>query len=376
MGRRLLFVVNHAGFFLSHRLPVALAAHAAGYDVHVATPQSKHVPRILANGLTWHPIRLSRAGRNPLREVATLAGLYRLYRELRPDIVHHVTSKPVLYGTVVARAARMPAVVNAISGMGHMFSHGEFVGAAWRRAIAAAYGMSLRHPRMRVIFQNTEHMSAFVDRGWVDEREAVLIPGSGVDVNVFRPRERPVTERPLVVLASRMLWTKGVGEFVEAARLLTARGVAARFALVGEPDPDNPGTVTDGQLREWAAEGVVECWGRREDMADVFASADVAALPSASPEGVPKALIEAAASGLPIVATDIAGCRAVVTDGENGFIVPVRDATALADALARLIADPALRARFGAASRARAVATFSIDQVVEAHLAVYDSLCS
>jgi len=374
-NKRLLFVVNDASFFLSHRLPVALAARAHGYDVQIATPAGPGVDGIRAADLDWHSIRLSRSGRNPAREARTVADLCALYRRLRPALVHHVTPKPVLYGTAAARLTRVPAVVNAISGMGHVFADGSTRRAAGLRAlVSAGYGAALRHPRMRVIFQNADARAEFLSRGWVRADEAVLVRGSGVDVTVFTPASSPPPHAPpLVVLTARLLFTKGVQEFVGAASLLRDAGVAARFALVGATDPDNPASVPSRTLAEWGERGIVELWGHRENMVDVFQAAQVACLPSYL-EGLPKALIEAAACGLPIVTTDVPGCREVVRHGENGFLVPAREEAPLAEALRTLLADADLRARFGAASRLRAEREFSLAQVVASHLSLYDEL--
>ena len=373
MTRRLLLVVNNPSFFLSHRLPVAIAARRAGWDVHIATPEGSSVPRIRDAGLGWHAIPLSRSGMHPVREAGSIAALNGLYRRLQPRIVHHITPKVVLYGTTAARLARVPAVVNAISGLGHAFAGNGMFLDPLRIAASVGYRLMLRHPRMRVIFQNADHRSAFVSRGWIRDVDAVLIPGSGVDTTVYAPGEGKHEGPPVVVLAARLLWTKGVGEFVEAASQLRTRGIAARFALVGEPDPGNPGSVTPRDLARWQAEGVVEYWGFQHDMARVYSEADVACLPSYT-EGMPKTLIEAAASGLPIVASDEPGCRAVVSDGSNGLLVPVRDASGLAAALERLIADAGLRGRLGAAGRTRAMQEFAIEHIVAAHLSVYEEL--
>ena len=374
MTARILFVINHAGFFLSHRLPIALAARDAGYDVVIATPRSKHVPRVKAAGLDWVEIALSRSGRNPIRETQTLFSLYRTYRRVRPDLVHHVSSKPVLYGTPMARLARVPAVVNAISGMGHAFAEEHGPPAIVRKAVAAGYGISLRHPRMRVIFQNVEHRDEFVREGWIVPGQAVLIPGSGADTDVFVPADRTPHEVPLVVFASRLLYTKGIVDFLEAARLLSGRGVRARFVVVGEPDPDNPGSVSRVDIDKWQQTHPVEWWGRREDMPQIFAAADVVCLPSFYPEGIPKVLIEAASSGLPIVTTDTPGCREIVRDGENGLLVPIRNPAAVAEALERLLADPALRTRMGHRGRQRVLESFSLRHIIEQTLATYREL--
>jgi glycosyltransferase involved in cell wall biosynthesis len=370
MRGRILFVVNHAGFFLSHRLPLALAARAAGWDVHVATPSSKHVSAVQAQGLPWHELRLSRSGMNPLGEAATVAALVSLYRRVRPAVVHHVTSKPVLYGTPAARLAGVPAVVNAISGMGHVFASG---GPVLRAGISAAYRVALRHPRMRVVFQNPTHREMFLSRRWARPGEAVLIAGSGVDTRLFVPGPGGGGGPPVVVFPARMLATKGLLEFVGAARLLRERGTRARFLLAGEPDPDNPASVGAAQLAAWAAEGTVECLGRRDDMHVVLAGADVACLPSYH-EGMPKSLLEAAACGLPIVTTDVPGCRDVVRHGDNGLLVPPRRVPELADALQAVLGDPELRRRMGVRGRARAEAEFALDHVVDRFVGLYAEL--
>jgi glycosyltransferase involved in cell wall biosynthesis len=374
--KKLLFVANHAGFFISHRLPLAIAAREAGWDVHIATPKSKHVPLLLEQGLQWHELRLSRAGLRPLEELRTLWALTALYRRLAPDVVHHVTSKPVLYGTLVARLTGMPAVVNAISGMGIVFAGENSLRLrVLQRLVSIGYRVALRHPRMRVIFQNEEHRAAFIRNRWIRANDAVLIAGAGVDMSMFSPSPRPESDGPVrVVLATRMLFAKGIAEFVEAARLLRARGANVRMSLVGEPDPANPGSVPLETLQRWNDEGAVEYRGRSETMPAVFAEADIVTLPSYYGEGLPKVLIEAAACGLPIVTTDWPGCREAVRDGVNGLLVPIRDAAKLADAIERLARDPELRRTMGARGREQAVAGWSLESVVAQTLALYREL--
>lgn len=369
MTRRVLFTVNHAGFFLTHRLPLALAAQRAGYDVHVATPRSKHVPRIEGAGLPWHPLLLSRSGLNPFSEAAAIYGMSRLYRRLRPDLVHHVTSKPVLYGTPVARRLGIRAVVNAISGMGHVFAGG---GSLLRAGISWGYHFSLRHPNMRVVFQNDHDRDMFIERKWVRPDDAILIPGSGVDTDVFLPVRRS-NGIATVLFPSRMLTTKGLLEFVAAARKLREQQVNARFVLVGDSDPENPASVTEQQLLAWSESGAVEYWGRRDDMPAVFAQADIVCLPSYW-EGMSKSLLEGAACGLPIVTTDVPGCRDVATHLKNGLLVPARSVDELAVALRMLIEDPSLRAAMGRAGRQRALEEFALPKITGAFLATYAEL--
>lgn len=373
-ARRLLFVVNHAGFFISHRLPLAFAARDAGYDVHVATPRSKHVPQLQATGITWHELRLSRSGMNPIVEWQSFRRLCVLYRRLRPHLVHHVSSKPVLYGTIAARVTGVGAVVNAISGMGHVYAEGGLGRRALRSGISIGYRVALRHRRMRVIVQNREHLEFFVAQHWIREADAVLVSGSGVDLRRFvpLPADREAVVR--IVLASRLLYTKGVGDFVAAARLLKQRKVDARCVVVGEPDPDNPASVSLDDLRSWHAEGVIDYRGRQEDMPSVFADAEIVCLPTYYGEGIPKVLVEAAACGLPIVTTDWPGCREIVKNGHNGLLVPIKNPVRLAAALETLVRDTALRRAMGSRGRERVEREYSLDTVIGKTLGVYRDL--
>jgi glycosyltransferase involved in cell wall biosynthesis len=369
---RLLFVVNQTEFFLSHRLPVALAAQHHGYDVHIATPNSPRLGVIQEAGLTHHAVAFSRKGMHPVTELASVRALFRLYRKLRPDIVHHVTIKPVIYGSLAARLVGVPAVVNAVSGLGYVFILRGLKAIFLRRAVRWGYRFALSHPNSRVIFQNGDDLTLFTGDGLVRSDRAVIIKGSGVDLHRFTPTDQP-KEPPVVLLASRLLRDKGVYEFVDAARALQNDGVKARFVLVGDVDPGNPASLSAESMGGWARERVVEWWGPREDMPAVFAQAHIVCLPSYR-EGLPKVLIEAAACGRPIVATDVPGCREIVRHNDNGLLVPATDSTALANALRQLIIDPALRKRMGRRGREIAVQEFGLDRVVAETLAVYRTL--
>ena len=373
--RRILYVVNDAAFFLSHRLPIAAAARAAGFDVHVATPEGEAARGIPRLGFAFHALDMTRSGMHPMAEARTILGLIRLYRSLAPDLVHHVALKAVLYGGIAARLTEVPAAVSVLTGLGHTFVANGWRARVLRRLVSGTFRFALGHPNEVVIFQNPDDQRAMLEMGAISSEGAVLIRGSGVDMREFSPTPEP-DEPVLTVLASRMLWSKGIGEFVEAARRLRRAGVRARFALVGDIDPDNPAAVPAAQLAEWNDTGVVEWWGRRDDMPTVFAQCHVMCLPSYYGEGVPKALIEAAACARPIVTTDAPGCREVVRDGDNGLLVPIRDVEALAAALRRLIESRELRTRMGHRSREIAVAEFSVEHVVRATLAVYERLLS
>ncbi|HVE71206.1 MAG TPA: glycosyltransferase family 4 protein [Thermoanaerobaculia bacterium] len=368
--KRLLFVAAEAAFFVTHRLPLALAARDRGYDVIVATPRGRLAEVIAQHGLEWYPIVVQRRT-NVIRELRSIPNLYRLYRRLRPDIVHHVAIKPVLYGTVAARLARVPAVINAVTGLGYAFDDRQ-ARRLLGRALGAAFDILLRHPRARFIFQNVEDRDTFLRRGWTTPDSAELIRGSGVDVRRFAPPATPPAGPPLVVLASRLLASKGVAEFAEAARLVKARGVDARFAIVGEPDPQNPDTITHADLERWRDAGAVETFGARSDMPDVLRQASLFVLPTYYREGVPKALIEAAATALPAITTDTPGCRDIVQHGVTGLLIPPRDAEALAAAMQELLEDPARRVEMGRRARERVLTEFAVEHVIAQTLAAYD----
>jgi glycosyltransferase involved in cell wall biosynthesis len=289
-----------------------------------------------------------------------------LYRRLQPAIVHHVAMKPVLYGSLAARLSGVRGVVNALAGMGWLFTSAGGGARLIKRGVRVAMGGLLS--RGIALVQNPDD-AALLARLGVPRGNIRRIAGSGVDLARFRPAAEPGSI-PVIVLPARLLWDKGVGEFVEAARILRSRGVNARFVLVGDPDPANPASISAAQVADWVRDGAVEHMGWMDDMPDVFANAYIVCLPSYR-EGLPKALIEAAAAGRPIVTTDVPGCREVVEDGVQGLCVPPRDANALADALARLIADPALRARMGEAARKRAEMEFGLDAVIAQTLALY-----
>ncbi|WP_313696554.1 glycosyltransferase family 4 protein [Achromobacter sp.] len=372
-GRCLLFVVNNPAFFMSHRVPVAVAAQKAGYDVHVATMDGPAVADIQALGMTHHPIPMTRSGKHPLQELGTLLALVRLFRRLRPDVVHLVTIKPVLYGGIAARIARVPGMVAAISGLGFVFLSNSLKMRLVRAVVARLYRIALGHPNSRVIFQNANDRDLLKSLGAVREDQVVIIRGAGVDLDAYRPTPEPPAPPVVVTMVARLLRDKGVQEFVQAAKLLRERGVPVTMQLVGGLDAGNPASATQADVDAWQQEGCVEALGERSDVAALYAAAHIAVLPSYR-EGLPKSLIEAAACGRAVVTTDVPGCRDAIEPDVTGLLVPVRDAAALADAIVRLAEDAALRQSMGTAGRALAEREFDINQVARIHVALYDAL--
>lgn len=372
---RLVITVNQDWFFLSHRLPIARAARDTGAEVVVVAGDSGRGPAIRAEGFDFIPLPISRKGLNPFEDLRTLWFLRRTYRQVRPDLVHHVTIKPVLYGSIAARLLGGIRVVNAVSGLGYAFTSRDARARAVRPLVKALYRLALGYPASRTVFQNPDDLADFVEMRLVSRNRAILIRGSGVDCEQFHPREAP-TGRPIVLMAARLLWDKGVSQFVEAARQVRKSDAAVRFVLVGEPDFGNPEAVAVAQIGAWVQEGAIEWWGRRDDMPEVLAKATVVVLPTMYGEGVPKILLEAAASGRAIVATDVRGCREIVKHGINGLLVPPGESVMLGDAIQRLLASPDLRAEYGRAGRGLAETEFAESLVVGQTLAVYEELLS
>lgn len=364
---KLLFVVDHAGLFLSHRLPVALTAISAGYEVHIAAPIDYAAEQILQSyAINFHPLKLNPAQHGIFAAIKTCLSLRRILRQVKPDLLHLIAVHPVLFGSILARLQKIPAVVATIAG------------ATDARMALTQPGLKqtclrfgLKHPNLRVIFQNKEDQARFTESNLIDKSRTTLIRGTGVNMQQFHPLPEIVGVPPVVILASRMRRDKGVAEFVEAARRLHKSGIHARFILVGETDPMHPEAIPEARLREWQKESAIEWWGKKNNMPRIFAQAHIVCLPSCR-EGLPKVLIEAAACGKPIVATDIPGCREIVIDGENGLLVPVKDAENLAVALNRLLSNPDLRRTMGEDGRKKVVAEFAIGRVVEETLKIYE----
>ena len=368
---RLLFVVSDDGAFRSHRMPVVRAARDAGFAVAVACPLTTHGEAIRAEGIRVLPVPMKRARASPLADFYTLAALWRLYRAERPDIVHLVAMKPVLYGALAARLAGVPVSVGALTGLGYVFSSGDIRARLLRPLLRRALGWALNGGRSTCVVQNPDD-AAFVAGLGIDLRRIAVIPGSGVDTTRFAPSPEPAG--PIrVAMVSRLLWDKGVGEFVEAARLARARNPELRFTLIGAPDEGNPAAVPVAQLEAWQAEGIIEWQGRRDDIPAVWQKSHIAVLPSYR-EGLPMALLEAASCGRPIVAADVPGSREIARDGESALLVPPRDPAALAAAILRLADDPALRARLGAGGRRLIEQEFSEERIAAATLDLWRRL--
>lgn len=369
---KLVFLITELGYFCSHRLKLATAAKQAGFDVTVVTncDQRPNLSRYEAQlkDLNLQHLPFHRSRLNPFAEIKTLWQIWKLYRQIRPDIVHHVALKPVIYGTLCALLAKIPCVINALGGMGYLFTHQSLKSRILKPILSFAFRFLLNNPRCSLILQNPDDadlMTSFMNRDKIH-----LIRGAGVDLEVFQPTPEVIASSFKALMVSRLLWSKGIGELVEAARILKAQGVPLQIQVAGDIDPQNPASIPAATLGAWKKENVVNWLGPVVDIPALYANCHIAVLPSYR-EGLPKSLIEAAACGKPIVTTDVPGCREVVTSGENGFLVPVKDANAIAKALNALVESSELRAKQGQSSRKKAEREFSEKKIIAETLALY-----
>ena len=362
---------------MTHRIAVARALAETGAEIHVAVPADHvwapddfSIDEIEKAGFKLHTIPLSRRGKNVLQDVRTFLSIFSLIRHTRPNVVHLFTIKPVIYGGIAARILGVKAVISTITGLGHVFITQGPINSLVRVLVVSLYRIATGHSNSRVIVQNSGDAETLVRVGAVHCEKIRLVPGSGVDLTNFPVTQEP-DDIPLVILPSRLIWDKGVGEFAKAANAIEKRGISCRFALVGDTRASNPRAVPEKIIREWVGEGFLEWWGRRTDMPEVYAQSAIVCLPTTYGEGVPKVLIEAAASSRAIVATNIAGCREIVQHGGNGLLVPPRDSDALVEALIELISDPERRAKMGRKGREIVSAGMTEEHVIASTLDVY-----
>jgi glycosyltransferase involved in cell wall biosynthesis len=369
---RILFLITEDNYFWANRLNLARKLRDLGAEVWVMTRVQSLAKELGREGFYVVPWQVSRKSLNPIREALAFLQVVRAYREVAPDLVHQIALKPIVYGGLAARFRGETSAINMIIGLGHAFLSDSIYMRITRQFLLPLLRFSLRKENSKTIFQNRGNLEDILRTGAVKDNQCILIRGDGVNLERFSPRPEP-DGIPVVILAGRLLWTKGVREFVQAAQLLRSRDISARFVLVGGTDHANPASIPEAEVRSWVNSKLVEWWGHRDDMPNVFAQANLVCLPSYG-EGAPNALMEAAACGRAVVASDVPGCRDVVRHGETGLLVPARDSADLAGALAMLIENSDLRARMGARGRELAVREYSVDIILNQMLSVYREL--
>lgn len=378
---KILLFANTDWYLYNFRLSLARALRDRGHDVVLLSPRGAYGTKLRDLGFRWIVAPMDRRSLDPVSEFAFVLWLRRLLVREQPQLVHGFTIKCAIYGSLAARlmnlsGATAPCRVISVAGMGYVFTNEDLRARILRPMVRVLFRLALGGPDARLILQNTDDRALFVHSHLIDPDHVCLVRGSGVDCGRFAPatdREHARSPALRVLLPARLLWDKGIAEYIEASRLLHAQGRRVDFLLAGDPDPGNPAAVPESEVRSWVRQGLVQWLGHVEDMPALLRNVDAVVIPSYR-EGLPKGLIEAAACALPLVTTDAPGCREVVADGVNGLLVPVRDARAIAAAIARLHDNPGLRHRLGQAARTRALEEFDERIVIRKTLEVYEEL--
>jgi len=369
---KILYLVTEDWFFVSHFLPMAEAAQHCGYQVAVATRVRDDGERLKANGVSVIPMESRRGSFSPLLVLHDFVRLISILRAERPDIVHCIALRPIVIGGLAAKFSGVRAVILAPTGLGHLWLERGIFGRVGRAIVRFVIGSWLRGPRTRYLFENRDDPRALgLDS---DAADVIMVGGAGVDPAEFPGSPEPPAPPVRVAVVARMIWPKGIGEAVAAAGRALALGAPVELDLFGRPDPSNPRSIPEETLRQWSSLPGIMWRGHATDIAAVWRDHHIALFLSAYPEGLPRCLVEAAAAGRPIVTTDVTGCREVVRNGIEGFLVPPGDNEAAAHALVTLAADRALRIKFGAAAKARFHERFTADAVKQTVRRLYRSL--
>ena len=366
--KKVLLVANTDWYLYNFRLSFAQYLQGKGLSIGLVSPPGKYAQELASAGFHWIPWTVDRRSIAVWAEFFAWLKLVAIYRREKPDLVHHFTVKPVLYGSIATSLLHVPGTINSITGLGYLFLQNSKTARFLRMMTKMAYRRIFSRQGLAVIFENESDRSFFLNEALVSAEKSFLIQGVGVDTDYFLPTPEP-DGQPVVVLPARLLWDKGVGVLVEAARLIRQR-CDARIALVGEPDPGNPVSIDPEIIQRWVQEGSVEWWGWKSDMRQVYQDSTIVTLPSMG-EGLPTALIEACASGRPIVTTDVPGCRDVVIDGVNGILVRPNDPQALAQGIITLLETPDLRTKMGKMGREIALKRFGNATIFEQNWQVY-----
>lgn len=366
------FVVTEDWYFFSHRLPMARAAMRAGFDVSVVTNVAGHAEKIKAEGIRVIPFSFERKSLNPFLAAKQVYALTRLYRAEKPDFVHHIAMKPILYGSIAAAVARVPRVLNAFAGLGFVFSADIKLARFLRPVLLAGFKLFIRRSHCWTLFQNRDDYAVLNGYGVIDPERSAVIRGSGVDLDYYPAMPLPVAPPVVCVFSGRMIDIKGLPTLQAAFAIVEKKMPQIVLWLCGRPDPANPGAWNEARLKKWAHDHPNVVWkGHQSDMSAIWAQAHLCVQPSWGGEGVPKSALEAAASGRAIIATDVPGCREIVDDERNGFLVPPRNADALAKAIMDVASDPMRLAQMGQESRRMVEKDMSAESVSQQTEALY-----
>ena len=376
--KKIIINLTEDWFFVTHFLSRAVDAKKAGYDVYISCNEKKERKYIEKKGITFLSLPLDRRGLNPIYEINTFLRYLYIFNKVKPDIVHNVGPKPIIYGSIVAKLLKIKSVINAPIGMGYVFTSSSLRAKLLKKILLFLFELTLNkhhggNKKNRVIFENSDDMNFFINSGIVKTNEAILIRGAGIEIDEELIKRKKVNQIPTVALVARMLEDKGIYEFVEAAKILKNKKIKSRFLLIGDIDNKNPTSIKQSILEEWNDKKIIEWLGWVKDVKDLLLETDVLCLPSYR-EGLPKSLLEGAAIGLPLVTTNTVGCREVVLDGVNGYLVPIKESQKLSLAIQKLIVNKELRVRMGKESLKIAKTKFSSEIINSQTISIYDEL--
>lgn len=376
--KKIIINLTEDWFFVSHFLGRAIDAKKAGYDVYISCNEKKERKYIENKGITFFSLPLDRRGLNPIYELNTFLRYFCIFNKVKPDVVHNVGHKPIVYGSIVAKILKIKSVINAPIGMGYVFTSSTLKAKFLKRILLFLFKLTLnkhhgRNQKNRVIFENSDDMNFFINSKIVNSNEAILIRGAGIEIDEELIKRKKENEIPTVALVARMLEDKGIYEFVEAAKILKNKKIRSRFLLIGDTDKKNPTSIKQSTLEEWNDEKIIEWLGWVKDVKNLLLETDVLCLPSYR-EGLPKSLLEGAAIGLPLVTTNTVGCREVVLNGINGYLVPIKEYRKLSSVIQKLIVDKELRVRMGKESLKIAKTKFSSEIINAQTISIYDEL--
>ena len=370
--KKILFIVSEDWYFVSHRLHLATTAINNGYEVTLLSRVSKHQEFIRSLGIKTINWPLERRSLNPLRELISIYHIVHKVRNLQPNLVHAVGIKPTIYTALSMLFFNVDGIVLALAGLGYIFRSSRASAKILRIFIVPLFRLLLAGSNIRLIIQNRDDGEILKNLNISKGEKIRLIRGAGVSVKDFFPKKMQ-NDKPLVILPARMLWDKGVEDFVNCAQRCITNKISVRFALVGNPDLHNPESIPEAQLKQWVELGFVEWWGEQDNMIKIYHMADLVCFPSYH-EGLPKALLEAASCELPIVSYDVSGCREIVKDNVNGFLVPFKDEQALYVAVLELLGNPSLRRKMGAISRKMVIEEFTQEKIASETIRVWDEI--
>lgn len=368
--RKIIIASNTSWYLYNFRLPLLEGLIDRGYQVFALAPFDSYTKHFRKYGIKHINIQITRSGINPFTDLNLLQKFVSIYKKYKPDIVQHFTVKPVIYGTIAARISHIKYIYNMVPGMGYVFTETSFKKFWIQRIVRHLYRRTMIFSQ-HVFFQNKDDRNYFLEHNMVDKQKTSVIPGTGVDTTKFSPCKHKRKKAVTFILAARMLWDKGIREFVDAAHTIKKKYRNVTFWLLGPVDMENPKGISSEQLEKWNKEGTVKYFGMTDNIKSYYEKADVIVLPSYYREGLPLSLLEGAAMGMPIITADSTGCREVVEDGTNGYLVPIKNSVKLASAMEKFIVNPDLISRMGKASRRMAIQKFDSKKVVKEILKYY-----